>query len=263
MKIFISADIEGVTGVTDWRETRYGGQGYEQACEQMSLEVAAACRAAMAAGYEVVVKDGHEDALNIDARLLPAGTQLLRGWMCTPLAMMAGLDDTYSGVIYIGYHSGAYTNTSPLRHTVEDQWFQWVKINGVYASEFMINAQLADYFKVPSIFISGDKGICETAKSLYPYIETVSTKTGIGGGTWNMHPQDVVRAIEEGVAKALTKPQQARPLAPAYELLINYKEHTRAQNASWYPGARLIDPYTVAYSAKDPFEMAIARSFIE
>ena len=39
MKIFISADIEGVTGVTDWRETRYGGQGYEQACEQMSLEV--------------------------------------------------------------------------------------------------------------------------------------------------------------------------------------------------------------------------------
>ena len=80
-----------------------------------------------------------------------------------------------------------------------------------------------------------------------------------------MHPKDAVRAIEEGVAKALTKPQpqQARPLAPAYELLINYKEHTKAQNASWYPGAKLIDPYTVVYSAKDPFEMAIARSFIE
>ena len=166
-------------------------------------------------------------------------------------------------VIYIGYHSGAYTNTSPLRHTVEDQWFQWIKINGIYASEFMINAQLADYFKVPSIFISGDKGICESAKSLYPQIETVATKTGIGGGTWNMHPKDSIKAIEEGVTKALSKEHQIQPLALSYKLEINYKEHTRAQNASWYPGASLIDPYTVVYTAKDPFEMAIARSFIE
>ena len=31
-KIFISADIEGVSGITSWDATRYGGKGYEEAC---------------------------------------------------------------------------------------------------------------------------------------------------------------------------------------------------------------------------------------
>ena len=43
MKIFISADIEGVTGVTQWEETEHGGKDYEMARRQMSLEAAAAC----------------------------------------------------------------------------------------------------------------------------------------------------------------------------------------------------------------------------
>ena len=100
-KIFISADIEGITGVTGWCETRYGGQGYDAACRQMSLETAAACRAALDAGYEVVVKDGHEDGLNIDANLLPKGTQLIRSWMSDPYAMMAGLDQSYAQFISV------------------------------------------------------------------------------------------------------------------------------------------------------------------
>ena len=77
MKIFISADIEGVSGITSWEATRYGGKGYEAACRQMSLETAAACRGALSCGYEVVVKDGHEDAMNIDHTLLPKEAQLI------------------------------------------------------------------------------------------------------------------------------------------------------------------------------------------
>ena len=61
-KLFISADLEGVSGVSSWEETRYGGQGYDEACRQMTREVAAACYAAQELGYAVLVKDGHEDA---------------------------------------------------------------------------------------------------------------------------------------------------------------------------------------------------------
>ncbi len=140
MKIFISADIEGINGVTAWSETVYGGKGYEAACQQMSLETAAACRAAIAAGYKVVVKDGHEDARNIDANLLPRGVELIRGWMKSPYGMMAGIDETYAGAIYIGYHARGYSDASPLKHTIEEPLYNWIKLNGRMATEFTLNS---------------------------------------------------------------------------------------------------------------------------
>ena len=99
-KIFISADIEGVSGITSWAATEYGGKGYEKACQQMSLETAAACRGAIRAGYLPVVKDGHEDAMNIDHDLLPQEAELISGWACTPLSMLAGLDESFAGITF-------------------------------------------------------------------------------------------------------------------------------------------------------------------
>ena len=139
-KIFISADIEGVSGITSWTATEYGGKGYEKACRQMSLETAAACRGAIRAGYLPVVKDGHEDAMNIDHDLLPQEAELISGWACTPLSMLAGLDESFAGIIYIGYHAAAWTSGSPLKHTCEDYLYNWFKINDRYASEFTINS---------------------------------------------------------------------------------------------------------------------------
>lgn len=150
--------------MTTWESTRYGGKDYEAACRQMSLEVAAACRGALAAGWEAVVKDGHEDAMNIDPDLLPRGTQLIRGWMSDPYSMMGGLDESYDGIVYIGYHSGAWTDTSPLKHTGEDYLFNWIKINGEYASEFTLNSILADQFGVPSLLLTGTRASARTPR---------------------------------------------------------------------------------------------------
>ncbi len=261
-KIFISADIEGVTGVTSWCETRYGGQGYAEACRQMSLETAAACRAAVEAGYEVVVKDGHEDALNIDPDLLPRGVRLIRGWASSPMAMMSGLDESFAGAVYIGYHSAAGTDTSPLKHTVEDYLFNWIRVNGVLMSEFGLNSLLADQLHVPSLFLSGDQGICREAESLYPGIVTVATKTGVGNSTCSIHPQEAVEQIEEGVRRALAADIAVRPLAKEYVMEINFKDHQRARNASWYPGAEAADPFTVRFCASAPFDLAVARTFM-
>ena len=90
-KLFISADLEGVSGVSSWEETRYGEQGYDAACRQLTREVAAACHAAQELGYTVLVKDGHEDARNIDPTGLPRGVLLHRGWQNEPAAMMQAM----------------------------------------------------------------------------------------------------------------------------------------------------------------------------
>lgn len=262
MKVFISADIEGCASVTDWSETRYGGKGYEEACRQMSLETAAACRAALAAGWQVVVKDGHEDARNIDPYLLPKGVQLIRGWMVSPYAMMGGIDETFDGIIYIGYHSRAGSDESPLAHTIEEPYFNWIKINGEYASEFTLNAILADQFGVPSLFLSGDKGICREAEAEYPGLKTVVTKDCAGNATWGPHPQDVTTQIEQAVGEALSHRAPQRKLADAYTMEINFKQHQSARNASWYPGAVLVDSHTISFTAKTPLEAAIGRMFM-
>ena len=76
MKIFISSDIEGVSGITSWDATRYGGKGYEEACRQMSLETAAACRAALKKGCEVVCEcldQADQKAMLVESLLLGTG----------------------------------------------------------------------------------------------------------------------------------------------------------------------------------------------
>lgn len=261
-RIFISTDIEGVTGVTSWCETEYGGQGYDWACRQMSLETAAACKAVLRAGYQPVVKDGHGSALNIDPDLLPRGTELIRGWMVSPYGMMAGLDEIFSGVVYIGYHAKAGSNGSPLAHTVEEPNFNWIKVNGQIASEFSLNADLADQMGVPSLFISGDADICADAEKVYPGIEALPVKKCIGNATWNMTPEEAVEKIEEKVFRVCSSLPAARTLESEYTMEIYFRQHTDAKNAAWYPGAEKIDGHRVAYQAETPLELAVARMFM-
>src|SRR5512136_2420739 len=119
MKIYISADIEGVTGVTHWDETDLGKAESSLFREQMTAEVAAACEGALQAGAtEIWVKDAHDSARNIIAAKLPQEVRLSRGWSSHPFAMVQELDETFQAVMMIGYHSRAAGGTSPLAHTM-------------------------------------------------------------------------------------------------------------------------------------------------
>lgn len=262
MKLFISADIEGVTDVTGWSETNYGEKGYEEACRQMTLETAAACEAALEEGYEVVVRDGHGDARNVIASSLPQGVKLIRGWMATPASMMSGLDDTFDGVMYIGYHAPAGCNQSPLAHTVSGSKFMEIRINGQTVSEFSMNSMWADYRKVPSLLITGDEEICRQAQTEYPGIEICPVKRGIGSGTYNLHPQDAISKIKTMAKKALCEKAQLRNLPDHFRLELVFRKHADARSASWYPGAELVDAHTVAFESEDYFKMSVAFMFM-
>ena len=138
MKIYISADIEGTTGIAHWDETEKNHEDWKYFSHQMSREVDAACRGAMDAGCdEIVVKDAHDSARNIDPRMLPLCVKLHRGWEGTPGSMMAGLDGSFDGCVFTGYHSGAGWGTSPLSHTMNTANC-YVKINGQTVCDVMM-----------------------------------------------------------------------------------------------------------------------------
>ena len=179
------------------------------------------------------------------------------------MSMLGGLDESFDGVIYIGYHSGAWTANSPLKHTCEDYVYNWFKINDKYASEFTINSQVADQLGVPSLLISGDEGACRDAAAEYPGIATVAAKKGIGNATWNRHPGDVIAEIEKAVEEVLSKPLPSpRKLEDSYTMTLCYKEFQKAAAAEWFPGVRRIDDFTVSYTAKTPMELSRCRYFV-
>lgn len=263
MKIFISVDIEGITGVTTWSETELGNHDYFKCAEQMTKETVAACEGAIAMGAkEIFIKDAHDSARNIDINKIPKCAKLSRGWTSTPDSMVAGLDESFDAAIFIGYHSGAGYDGNPLAHTMNGG-NNYFKVNGEIGSEFVINSYLAAKYGVPVVFISGDEMLCETAKKFNKGIETVAVKDGIGGATISINPELACELIKEGVKNSLKHISACKIEIPEkLEVEINYKEHARAKKASYFPGVTQIGPYTVKYTAKDIDEFSITRMFI-
>ena len=257
MKVFISADIEGITGVTHWDETDLNKAEFASAREQMTAEVAVACEAALEAGaIEILVRDAHGDARNIIASKLPHEARLIRDWAPEPLMMMQGLDETFQAAAMIGYHSRAGANTSPLAHTMTGDWIR-VSMNGREASEFLFNAYSAAMLNVPVVFVSGDKGLCEEAAELNPQIGTVAVKEGVGNSTISIHPELALVRIRAGMISALkgdlSKCQLTLP--NHFSVSIQFKDHSKAYTYSFYPGAILKDPVTVNFETTDYYEV--------
>lgn len=263
MKVYISVDLEGATGVTDWAETELGNGEHKWASKQMTLETLAACEGAIAAGAdEIYIKDAHDSGRNIDISDLPECATVIRSWTLTPESMMAGIDSSFDAAIFIGYHSMAGSNASPLAHTMNRDNC-WVKINGEKVAEFDLNSYVAASYGVPVVFVSGDEGICNHARKLVPEIGTAGVKFGIGEATFSMAPKKGVELIKKGVEESLKNIEKCKiELPEEFVFEANFKEHGNALRKAYYPGAEQVDEHTVRYVAKDVADMMTARMFI-
>lgn len=264
MKVFISADIEGVNGIVSWDETELRNGEYPRFRKQMTEEVYCACQGAHEAGVaEIFVKDAHDSARNLLVEYLPEYIKLHRGWEGCPCSMMAGLDESFDAVIFIGYHSPASSDGNPLSHTMNLR-NQYVKINGVLASEFYINALYASYLGVPVAFLSGDKKLTEFVKELNPNISTVATKEGRHGAVVSSHPSVTNNLIEQSVKEILSKDltNNLIELPKHFNVEIQYKKFNDAYNASFYPGCKLLNDNTVSFETTDYYEVVRALKFI-
>ena len=205
MKLFISADIEGCAGLAIPAEAHKQESVYRAYAQEMTKEVLVACETAHAMGAEqIVVKDGHGDASNIDPLRMPDYVTLIRGKSGHPYNMMWGIDDSFDGVLYIGYHAPAGDPRVSISHTSTGNSLT-IRLNGACMSEFMLNSYTAASHGVPILFLSGDEAICGLAKELVPTIETAVTKRGTGGATICEPPGVVEERIRAGVERALSR----------------------------------------------------------
>jgi len=265
MKVYISADIEGITGVTSWSETEKGCADYSVFVRQMENEVRAACNGALNAGAkEIWVKDAHDSARNIDPAVLPKNTKIIRGWAGHPFSMVQELDESFDALMFIGYHSCGGSNHNPLSHTMNSVDVHYIKINGKYASEFLIHAYAAALVNVPVVFVSGDKGLCDEIKNVNGNISTLAVKEGIGNSTVSIHNELSLELTEKKIEEALKGDLSLCKveLPDSFEVEISYSKHTRAYKASFYPGMEQIESTKVLFKTKDYFEVLRMMLFV-
>ena len=256
-KVFISVDMEGVTGVVHWEEVSRNGKDYDYFRELMTLETNAAIEAAIEAGAEeVVVRDSHGSARNIVPTLLHEKAMLLRDWSGGYKSMMEGIDDSFDAVIFIGYHAKAGTPDSPLAHTMNGN-IKDASINGVSLPEAGINGLIAGQYDVPVIFLSGDVAICKQAKTLFGDIETVAVKEGFGVANLNMHPAVARQKIKEGVSKAISQLDSYKPykLTSPFTLVLKLNSDDLRGNKEIYPGTEKTDKGEFTFKSDELLEV--------
>ncbi|MCH7321670.1 M55 family metallopeptidase [Solibacillus sp. MA9] len=263
MKVYISADIEGITGTTVWSETELNSPDYLQFQKQMTREVLAAIEGAVAGGAtEILLKDAHDSARNILIEELPENVKIIRGWTQEPMCMVAGLDESFDRAIFIGYHSEGGSAKNPLAHTLS--LLADVKINGEYASEFIINAYAAALHNVPVAFVSGDQALTEHIARYNETIVTFATKEGVGHATINVSPQKTLKETKALIEQAMKidRQQLQLELPKHFNVEIIYKDHIKAYRNSFYPGATFKEHNTVAFETDDFFEVLRLLQFL-
>lgn len=258
MKVLISCDIEGCAGIASWDEiSPKDGKWYSYFCRQMSLEAAAACKGAAAAGAtDILVKDAHGTARNIDPSLLPKGVQINRGWNGGLFSMVAGLSKDFDALAFVGYHSHAGSGGNPLSHSMA-LCVEELTINDEPASEFIIHSYIAGMLKVPVVFVSADAALCKSAKDFLPAITAVAVSAGAGNSSTSAHPDVATDLIREGMEKALGGNRFACHVKmPAnFKVNVRYQSHALAFEKSFYPGAVQKDEKTLSFENKDYYEI--------
>ena len=255
LKVFISVDMEGISGIVHSDQTTSGTAEYAAGRKWMAQDVNAAVEGALEAGAtEVVVNDSHGSMRNIDPDDLHPDAILISG-SPKPLSMMQGIDASFAVCLLIGYHAKAGTEDAILDHTISSSVVRAVRVNGVELPELGLNAAIAGYYGVPVILVSGDTAVClQAGEILGKDVVTVAVKEAYGRLAAKLVPMgEARRLIKAGVKDALGKGARVKPfkIAPPFNFELVYHVSAQADMAAMLTEVKRVDARTVSFTADD------------
>jgi D-amino peptidase len=242
MKILVSADMEGITGITNWDQVTPGHPEYLRFRPVMTADVNAAVRGAMQAGADdVLVADGHWNATNILLEELDPRARLNAG-SPSPLSMMQGISQDVAGVIFVGYHARQGSQNAVLDHTWSSTCVANVWLNEKPAGEYSFNAALAGHYGVPVLMATGDQTACGQMLEQLGVLETAVVKQATGRYSAECLPSAITqRMIEECAQRAVENlvKKQAHPpfqLESPIKVTVELQTSDMADRAMLLPG---------------------------
>lgn len=251
MRVMISADMEGTTGATGWKDVEPGQPAYERFRRLLTQDVNAAIAGAFDGGAtEVIVNEAHDGMRNILIEELDERAQLISG-LYKPLVMMAGVDAS-DVVFFVAYHARA-GEPGVLAHTLTGDYVN-VELNGQPASEARLNAALAGRIGIPVGMITGDDIICAEAEGLFTGVKTAVVKYAIDNFSARcLSPSATSERIREAARLALVEREQLVPysLDPPFTVGMTLREPAQAGAAAVVPGVIREGPTTVSFTSDD------------
>lgn len=254
MRVYISADIEGISGVVSSAETEPASPEWARARRLMMREVNAAVEGALAAGAkEILVNDAHGTKKNLMVEDLNPAAILLSGeWKM--YSMMAGLDSGFAAVLFIGYHARVGSSQASIDHTFYDPGIvQGVWLNGIEVGEYGLNGALAGYFGVPIALLTGDQTVCAQGREFFgEHLETVVVKEAVSRTAAKILPplrvHEMIRAAAE---RALKKEHTPYRLQAPITLRVRFARSSQADRAEYLPDSKRISATEMEYVHDD------------
>ena len=249
-RIFISVDMEGISGIGTPAMTSPTGKDYALGRKFMTDEVNAVVAAILQRGpAEILVNDSHGDMQNLLETDLDPRVTYIQGAI-KPVGMVEGLDSTYSAAIFLGYHSRAGTPNGFIAHTgtgsVKGLW-----LNDVEVGEGELNAAYAGAMGVPVILAAGDSAFVEQFTRTVR-TEAVATKHAVTPQAARLlNPQVVHERLAAAAGRALANRAAAKPwvIAKPIRVRLRLADTTTPQILQAIPGVRQVDGFTVEFTA--------------
>ncbi|HXB46821.1 MAG TPA: M55 family metallopeptidase [Streptosporangiaceae bacterium] len=257
MKILISADMEGATGVTWPADVEPGTEQWQRCRAMFTSDVNAAVAGFFDGGAtEVLINEAHASMRNLLLESLDERAAMLTG-RHKDLSMVEGIQyGDVDGVAFIGYHAGAGTE-GVLAHTYLANSIISVVVNGEPASEGWLNARVAEQYGVPVILITGDDRTCSDAAGYAPAAETVAVKKCVSRYAAVCRPPRVTAEAIRSAAEKATALAVRQPPAEAstFRVSVEVDAAQLALAAAIVPGVERTGVRTVEYQATTASEM--------
>ncbi|MEU7583474.1 M55 family metallopeptidase [Streptomyces sp. NPDC041068] len=257
MKVLISVDMEGISGIVHPTETNPDRYDYERGRALMTAEANSVIAGVLDAEPTAVVwvADAHGPFRNLLPEQLDRRARLVRG-KPRPLGMLGGLDEGTDAVLLVGYHARAGGGPAVLAHTMNDGILD-VRVAGRSMGEIGLNAAMAGHLGVPVVLLSGDDRACAELRDLVPSAVTVEVKQALGqGAAVALHPEEARERIRRAAAEAVTRHAQVPPLTRglvgSLDVEVDLSAPVTVDLATLVPGvSRGEGGRTVAFTAPD------------
>jgi D-amino peptidase len=252
MRVFISGDIEGITGIVSFSQCEGPKPQFYDfpfARRMYAHDVNAAIRGARAAGATyVVVKDSHAGCKNLLIEDLEPGTELISGISANPEGMMEGIDSTFDAAILVGYHATA-GRIGVMSHALVGGLHRFW-INGVEAGEIAVSAAIAGSYGVPLVAVTSDDAGCAEASHTIPGVHTYAVKEVVGHYMARLkHPSVTGAGVEATVRDACASGIQPYAIHGETTMRLTFDRSSLAEVVSALPVVTRLDGYTVEWSA--------------
>jgi len=251
VKILISVDMEGITGVVSQSHTDPAHAEYQRFRKLMTADANAAVEGALAGGAtDIVVTDAHANMDNILIEELNPAARLISG-SPKPFSMMEGIGAGVNAVFLVGYHARAGSAPAVHDHTWMGSIYN-ATLNGQPMGEIMLNAALAGHFGAPVALVTGDQLATAEARELLGGIETVTVKIAVGRTAANcLPPAKTAPIIKQAAQKALERKHTPLVVPSPITLGVEFWRSVQAERAELLPGAKRTGPRSIEWVGQD------------